>query len=73
MATTIQIRENLRDELDRLKGHTNKTYEEVILELMKTAEQSKRKQKAALIEGYKELAKESLKTTKEWEAGDLAW
>jgi predicted CopG family antitoxin len=72
--TSIQIRENVKDALDRMK--TNKeSYEEVILNLMKTSEQCKRSQKELLIEGYKEMAEESLKITKEWEAVDaeLDW
>ena len=58
MITTIQLRENVKNELDKLK--TNKeTYEEVILYLMKTLEQNKRQKKELLIEGCKEMAKES--------------
>ena len=74
MITTIQLRENVKNELDKLK--TNKeTYEEVILYLMKTLEQNKRQKKELLIEGCKEMAEESLKITKEWEATDknLDW
>jgi predicted CopG family antitoxin len=66
MVTTIQLNENVKNALDRMK--TNKeTYEEVILNLMKIAEKNKRKQEELLIEGYKEMAEESLKIAKEWE------
>jgi uncharacterized protein YigA (DUF484 family) len=66
MVTTIQLNERVKNQLDRLK--TNKeTYEEIILNLMKIAEENKRKQKQFLIEGYKEMAEESLKITKEFE------
>lgn len=74
MVTTIQLNENVKKALDRMK--TNKeTYEEVILNLMKVAEKCKREQQQLLIEGYKEMAEESLKITKEWENTDttLDW
>ena len=67
MVTTIQLNENVKNALDRMK--TNKeTYEEVILNLMKIAEKYNREQKQLLIEGYKEMAEESLKIAKEFEA-----
>ena len=74
MVTTIQLNEDVKIALDRLK--TNKeTYEQVILNLMEIAEKQKRGQEQLLIEGYKEMAEESLKITKEWEATDatLDW
>jgi predicted CopG family antitoxin len=74
MITTIQIRENVKKELDRFK-EGNKTYEEVILMLMNLVEQQKRKQKELLIEGCKEMAEDSLRITREWENTDrtLDW
>jgi len=74
MVTTIQLNENVKKELDRLK--TNKeTYEDVILNLMRTTEECKRKQEELMIEGAKETAEESLKITKEFEAieEDFDW
>jgi predicted CopG family antitoxin len=67
MVTTIQLNENVKEELDRLKS-TKKTYEEVIIELVKIAEQCKRKQERLLIEGCKAMAEENLKITREFEA-----
>ncbi len=74
MITTIQIRENVKNQLERLK-QSNQTFEEVILTLIKTVEFQKRKQKALLIEGCKVLAKENLRICKEWESTDatLDW
>ncbi|MBM3233881.1 hypothetical protein FJZ19_02180 [Candidatus Pacearchaeota archaeon] len=67
MVTTIQLNENVKSALDRMK--TNKeTYEQVILNLMKIAEKCKKEQEQLLIEGYKEMAEESLKITKEFES-----
>ena len=74
MITTIQIRKNVKDELDRLK--TNKeTYEDVILNLIGLVEKQKREKEALLIEGCKEMAEDSLRITKEWETTDseLDW
>ncbi len=67
MVTTIQLNENVKRELDRFKTG-KKTYEEVILEIMKLAEENKRRQKELLIEGCKATAEESLKITREFEA-----
>jgi len=67
MVTTIQLNENVKRELDKLKKGKN-TYEEVILDLMKIAEKSKREHIDLMIEGAKETAEESLKITKEFEA-----
>ena len=39
-----------------------------ILNLMKIAEKHKREQEQLLIEGYKEMAEESLRIEKEWES-----
>lgn len=72
--TTIQIRENVKQQLDRLKNG-KKTYEEIIICLMKTAEKCKRAQRELMEEGCKEMAQESLRITREWEATDskLDW
>ena len=69
MVTTIQLNESVKNALDRLKSN-KETYEEVILSLMKIAEKYQREQKQLLIEGYKEMAEESLRIAKEWEATD---
>ncbi|MBI2042923.1 hypothetical protein HYT25_00865 [Candidatus Pacearchaeota archaeon] len=66
MVTTIQLNENVKKALDRIKSD-KETYEEVIVNLMKFAEEQKRKQEELLIEGYKEMAEESLRIAKEWE------
>ena len=66
MVTTIQLNENVKKELDRLKS-AKETYEEVILELMKIAEEQRRKQEGLLIEGCKVMAEDSLRIAKEWE------
>jgi len=68
MITTIQLRDNVKAELDRLKNPNNRTYEDIILYLVRIREEQKRKQKTLLIEGCKEMAEENLKITKEFEA-----
>ncbi len=67
MVTTIQLNEPVKRELDRLKSG-KETYEQIILNLIRCAEENKRKQEELLIEGYKEMAEESLKIAKEFEA-----
>ncbi|MFH1511021.1 MAG: hypothetical protein ABIF10_04975 [Candidatus Woesearchaeota archaeon] len=73
MVTTIQLRENVKRELDRRKESRSDTYEDVILGLMRSAEQQKRQQKSLLTEGYLEMAKESARVTKEWSSADRDW
>jgi len=74
MVTTIQLNESVKNALERLKS-SKETYEEVIINLIKTAEKFKREQEQLLVEGYKEMAKESLKINKEFEAieEDFDW
>jgi len=67
MITTIQLNENVKNALDRLKSN-RETYEDVIINLMNIAEKCKREQEELLIEGCKVMAKENLKITKEFEA-----
>lgn len=68
MVTTIQLNENIKNQLERLKDSRNQTYEEVILNLMKIVEENKRNQRELLIEGCKVMSEESLKITREFEA-----
>ena len=69
MVTTIQLNENVKNALDRLK--TNKeTYEQVILNLMEIAEKHKREQEQLLIEGCRVMAEDMIEINKEWEVTD---
>lgn len=74
MVTTIQLNENVKNALDRLKTN-RETYEEVILNLMKIAERCKRGQEQLLIEGCKVMAEDMIKINKEWEVvdSDIDW
>lgn len=75
MITTIQIHKEVKDELDAFRSKSNESYEQIILHLMKFAEKHKQEQEQLLIEGYKEMAKESLKINKKFEAieEDFDW
>ena len=73
MVTTIQIREKLKEELDRLKDSKKETYEDVIANLMRIADEYKRRQKNLLAEGYKEMARESSKIAKDWTYTETNW
>ena len=74
MVTTIQLNENVKNALDRLKSN-KETYEEVILSLMQIAERCKREQEQLLIEGCKVMAKDMIEINKEWESvdSDIDW
>jgi len=66
MVTTIQLSENVKRILDKLKTG-KETYEEVIVKMMSDLENQKREHEQLLIEGCKEMAEENLKITKEFE------
>ena len=66
MVTTIQLNENVKKILDRLKTG-KQTYEDVILNLTNIAENHKREQEELLIEGCKEMHDDMLRIAKEWE------
>ena len=66
MVTTIQLNEDVKKALDRMKSG-KETYEDLIVNLMKSVERYKREQEELLIEGYKEMAEENLRIAKEWE------
>ena len=66
--TTIQLRENVKRELNRLKEKSSESYEDVIVKLIDEKENKKEDFEKLMIEGYKEMAEESLKITKEFEA-----
>ena len=74
MITSIQLDDSTKRALDRIKEN-KETYEQVIVSLLKFADEQKRKQEELLIEGYKEMTEESLKITKEFEAieEDFDW
>ena len=69
MITTIQIRENVKNQLDRMK-YGKETYEDIIIRMMNQIDEQRRKQTELMIEGAKETAEESLKITKEFGAID---
>jgi len=68
--TTIQIRENVKMALERLKERRNESYEEVIVKLLMEAERKRKNYEELMIEAAKETAEESLRITKEFEAID---
>ena len=67
MITTIQLSEQTKNSLNEMKLD-RETYESLIVRMMQLLEVKKREQKELLIEGYKEMAEESLKIAKEFEA-----
>lgn len=72
MITTIQIHERIKQQLDRLKEE-KESYEGVVARLILQAEKQKRSQENLLREGYKEMAQEVLKITKDWSPSDKDW
>jgi predicted CopG family antitoxin len=69
MVTTIQISQELKQELSSLKN--NETYEEVISKLLK---KHKKMLVAEQMQEYgKKHSNDSLKEVKEWETTDVKW
>lgn len=66
MVTTIQINENVKHALDRMKMG-KETYEETLIRMMDYLEKQKRKQEELMIEGCKEMAEDNIKISKEFE------
>lgn len=66
--TTIQLRENTKRALERLKEKSNDSYEEVIIKLLLERDKGRRKQEKLLIESCKAMAEENLKITREFES-----
>ena len=54
--------------LEQLKQKKNETYEDVIVKLIDEIGGERKRVEQLMIEGYKEMAEESLKITKEFEA-----
>ncbi len=75
MVTTIQLNENVKISLDRLRETGKETYEEIIVKMMSQIEEQRRRHLDLMIEGAKETAKDSLEITKEFESidNDLDW
>ena len=73
--TTIQVHEDVKNVLDRMKETDKDTYEEVILKLAEKARRQKKEFEKLMIEGCKEMHEDTLKMNKEWEAVDaeLDW
>jgi hypothetical protein len=69
MVTTIQINENVKKELDKLKKN-KETYEEIIVKMMSELDKQKRMNEELLIEGCKVMYNDMIEINKEWESVD---
>ena len=66
MITTIQLNENVKRTLHRMKSN-KETYEDIIVSLIESVQEQEKKQEELLIEGCKEMYEDMLKMAKEWE------
>jgi len=75
MVTTIQLKDNVKESLNKMKEHNRESYEDIILRMMNIVEKQKRAQTKLLVEGYKEMSQHNLKICKDWEKIDseLDW
>ncbi|MBI2105816.1 hypothetical protein HYT56_03190 [Candidatus Woesearchaeota archaeon] len=74
MITTIQIHKDIKKGLDLIKNE-RESYESVISRLLDLENKQKILNEKLMIKGYKKMAKESLRITRDWEATDkeLDW
>lgn len=72
MITTIQIHGETKRALERAKASSAESYEAVIKKLLAFVESRQRSQEQLLIEGYKTMAADSIRITKEWDSTDAA-
>jgi len=75
MITTIQLNENIKTELNRMKVFSNETYEDVIVKMIEDIRKQKKIQTELLIEGCKIMAKDSIKMVEDFQYvdSDLEW
>jgi len=66
MVTTIQLSEDVKRELDRLKL-AKESYEQVIMKLMNESLERRKEQETLLIEGCKEMYGDMLEMAREWD------
>jgi predicted CopG family antitoxin len=70
MVTSIQLNENVKSALEKLKGKSNESYEDVIVKLLEKEEREKRNQRELMVEGCKEMYADMKRINKEWELVD---
>jgi len=75
MITTIQLNENVKNALARMKQSSRESFEDVLVRLIKLSESLNKEKEKLLIEGCREMAEENLKITKEFESieDDFDW
>ena len=71
--TTIQLNDEIKRALSRLKQNERDTYEDVIVRMMREARRRRNKSIDLLEEGYREMARTSIETTQEWSAAESTW
>ncbi|MEI6731058.1 MAG: hypothetical protein WCK90_00100 [archaeon] len=73
--STIQLRANVKNDLDRMREKSNESYEDVIVRMIQTIESKRRAQEDLMIEGCKVMAEDMLEINREWEQTDaeLDW
>ncbi|NCO17779.1 hypothetical protein COT60_04070 [Candidatus Pacearchaeota archaeon CG09_land_8_20_14_0_10_30_9] len=67
MVTTIQLNDNVKKVLNRMKNG-KETYESVVLNLIKFSQSHKRQENELLIEGCKEMSKDLIKISEGWDS-----
>ncbi|NOZ80595.1 MAG: hypothetical protein GXP63_02885 [DPANN group archaeon] len=73
MVTTIQLSEQVKQQLERQKTSSRETYEEVIIRLMTSFAKMEQDKERLLKEGYLEMAEETARMNREWSAAEPGW
>ncbi|HIG94995.1 MAG: hypothetical protein QT05_C0013G0006 [archaeon GW2011_AR13] len=66
MVTTIQLSEDVKNALGKMKETSRESFEDVIVKLINIVQEQKRLNEELLIEGCKEMAKNDLKICEEF-------
>jgi hypothetical protein len=71
MVTSIQLKEEVKEELKKYKKFPNSTYEDVIVDFIKGYKQEKENEFSLLKEAYLDTYKKTKEITSDWEFIDL--
>ncbi|MBU1201463.1 MAG: hypothetical protein KJ583_02780 [Nanoarchaeota archaeon] len=73
MITTIQLNDDVKMALSKMKISNKETYEDVIVRMIKQIDESKNDKIDILKKGYEEMSQTSSSINDEWSSADKQW
>jgi len=73
MITTIQLNDDVKMALSKMKISNKETYEDVIVRMIKQIDESKNDKVDILKKGYEEMSQTSSSINDEWSSADKQW